>query len=66
MPDDIRTAISTNVQGPKVVSQDDTRVEQHDPDKQIEADQYLSSDNATAHAHRGLRMTRLTLPGASS
>lgn len=66
MPDDptITDAIRENAAGPKRAQGDAGSVEQHDLKDQIEADRYLASNEA-AKKGLGVRMTRVSPPGAA-
>lgn len=64
MPDEITDAIEASAAGPKKASGDSGSVEMHPLSEQIEADQYLSGKTAVSRAHRGLRQSRCSPPGA--
>jgi len=64
MPIDIDQAITDNASGPKRAQGDSGSVEQHSLIDQIEADRYLASKAAAKRRDRGLRMTRISPPGA--
>jgi len=57
-------SIADNAAGPSKASGDSCSVEQHSLTDQIEADRYLASKAATKKRDRGLRMNRLSPPGA--
>jgi len=57
-------SIADNATGPAKASGDSGSVEQHSLTDQIEADRYLASKAATKRRDRGLRMNRLSPPGA--
>ena len=57
-------SIADNAAGPAKASGDSGSVEQHSLTDQIEADRYLASKAATKRRDRGLRMNRLSPPGA--
>jgi len=64
MPIEIDQAITDNASGPKRAQGDSGSVEQHSLIDQIEADRYLASKAAAKRRDRGLRMTRISPPGA--
>jgi len=57
-------SIADNAAGPAKASGDSGSVEQHSLTDQIAADRYLVSKAATKRRDRGLRMNRLSPPGA--
>lgn len=65
MPD-LTDTIETNAEGPKRVTGDTGSVEQHSLQDQIAADRYLKGDEGAEKAHRGLRFTKLVMPGGGS
>lgn len=60
----LNQSIADNAAGPAKASGDSGSVEQHNLKDQIEADRYLASKAATKRRDRGLRMNRLSPPGA--
>lgn len=65
-PNDLNEAIAENAAGPKRVQGDSGSVEQHSLADQVGAAKHLAADDATAKPHRGLRFTKLVMPGTSS
>lgn len=61
---DLSNTIADNAAGPKRAQNETGSVERHSIQDQIAADKYLASKAASKRADRGLRMTRMTLPGA--
>lgn len=57
--------ILENAQGPAEAHGDSGGVKQHSLKDQIEADRYLASKQATKKKSRGLRLSKLSPPGAS-
>jgi len=64
MSSDLSQPITDNAAGPKRAQGDSGSVEQHSLKDQIEADRYLASKKAANQKSRGLRMNRLSPPGA--
>ena len=60
----LNQSIADNAAGPAKASGDSGSIEQHSIADQIEADRYLASKAATKRSDRGLRMNRLSPPGA--
>lgn len=58
-------AIRENAQGPAEAHGDSGGLKQHSLTEQIAADRYLSSKDAVKSKTRGLRLTKLSPPGAS-
>ncbi len=63
MADELDTSILQNAQGPAKAASDAGSVVQHPLKDQIEADRYLSAKQAAKKRKRGLRITKLILPG---
>ena len=57
-------AIRDNAAGPSEAHGDSGGVKQHSLKDQIEADRYIASKEATKKKHRGLRLSRISTPGA--
>lgn len=64
MADEVRTAIEENATGPKRVQGDEGSVEQHSIQDQIAADKYLSAKEATRGRNLGIKMSKISPPGA--
>jgi len=60
----IEEAIRDNASGPAEAHGDAGGVKQHSLKDQIEADRYLASKEAIKKKHRGLRLSRMSTPGA--
>ena len=60
----LEQSIADNAAGPKRAQGDSGSVEQHSLKDQIDADRYLASKEASKRRDRGLRMSRITPPGA--
>jgi len=58
-------SIADNAAGPAKVSVDGQSVDQHPLRDQIEADRYLESKKASRKRGLGIRLVRLSPPGAS-
>jgi len=64
MPSDLDQSIADNAAGPKRAQGDSGSVEQHALKDQIEVARYQASKEATKRRDHGLRMNRLSPPGA--
>ena len=64
MADDLTDAIRDNAAGPSRASGDQISFQQHTPRDQIEADRYLRSCTAVTRTRRGLRLQKISPPGA--
>lgn len=65
MPDEsLEQSIRDNAAGPAEAHGDSGGMKQHSLKDQIEADRYLASKEATKKKHRGLRLSRISPPGA--
>jgi hypothetical protein len=64
MPIDLKDSISENAKGPAKAAGDAGSVEQHKLTDQIAADRYLASKEAAKSKRRGLRLNKLSPPGA--
>lgn len=65
MPDEsIEQSIRDNAAGPAEAHGDSGGMKQHSLKDQIEADRYLASKEAAKKKHRGLRLSRISPPGA--
>lgn len=65
MPDEsIEQSIRDNAAGPAEAHGDAGGMKQHSLKDQIEADRYLASKEAAKKKHRGLRLSRISPPGA--
>ena len=64
MPDDLEKSIRDNASGPAQAHGDAGGVKQHSLQDQIEADRYLASKQAANKNHRGLRLSKISPPGA--
>lgn len=60
----IEQSIRDNAAGPAEAHGDSGGMKQHSLKDQIEADRYLASKEAAKKKHRGLRLSRLSPPGA--
>ena len=65
MAKNLENTIKKNARGPRRAKGDAGEMEQHDLKDQIEADRYLSSKEAVKKKGLGLRMSKLSPPGAS-
>jgi len=65
MAEDLDESIRDNAQGPAKASGDGTSMEQHSPSEQIAADRYLASKKAAARKGLGIKLTKLSPPGAA-
>lgn len=65
MPDDLDQTIRENAQGPAEAHGDSGGVKQHSLQDQIEADRFLASKRAVNSKSRGIRFTKISLPGGS-
>ena len=65
MPDDLEQSIRDNAQGPAEAHGDSGGVKQHSLTEQIEAARFLASKAAANSKSRGLRITKLSPPGAA-
>lgn len=65
MSEDIRDKLEEAAKNPRRVRTDAGEVENHDLDKIIEADKYISAKKAAATKSRGLRFNTILPPGAS-
>lgn len=63
MPD-LSERIEDVAEGPASVSSDGATVAAHSLADLIEADKYLATKEAAAQVHRGMRFTKLRMPGA--
>jgi hypothetical protein len=63
MADELDAAILQNAQGPAKAASESGSVVQHPLKDQIEADRYLAGKQAAKRGTRGLRITKLILPG---
>lgn len=61
---DLSSKIEEVASGPAAASADGVLVKQQQVEDVIKADQYLSAKEAAAKQHRGIRMTKLIMPGA--
>ena len=64
MPDNLEDAIRDNAAGPAEAHGDAGGMKQHSLKDQIEADRYLASKLAMQKKRRGIRLSRITPPGA--
>ena len=64
MATDLTQTISDNASGPKRAQGDSGSVEQHGLQDQIAADRHVGSKDASKSANRGIRMNRMSPPGA--
>lgn len=64
MSDDLEQSIRDNAAGPAQAHGDAGGMKQHSLSEQIEADRYLASKQASKKKHRGLRLSKITPPGA--
>lgn len=64
IPTPTELAIEQNAQGPKKAQGDAASVEQHSLQDQIAADRYLAARQAMRAKGKGLRLTKLSPPGA--
>jgi len=60
----IEQSIRDNASGPAEAHGDSGGMKQHSLKDQIEADRYLASKEAAKKKHRGLRLSRISPPGA--
>lgn len=60
----LEQSIRDNAAGPAEAHGDAGGMKQHSLKDQIEADRYLASKEATKKKHRGLRLSRISTPGA--
>ncbi len=60
----IEQSIRDNAAGPAEAHGDSGGMKQHSLKDQIEADRYLASKEAAKKKHRGLRLSRISPPGA--
>lgn len=60
----IEQSIRDNAAGPAEAHGDSGGMKQHSLKDQIEADRYLASKQATKKKHRGLRLSKISPPGA--
>jgi hypothetical protein len=65
MSDDLDQTIRENAQGPAEAHGDSGGVKQHSLKDQIEADRFLASKQAVKSKSRGVRFTKISLPGGS-
>jgi len=65
MSEDLDNTIRDNAAGPRKASGDAGSVEQHDLKDQIEADKYLESKRASRSKGLGVKLVRLSPPGAA-
>ncbi|MDD5727905.1 MAG: hypothetical protein PHV59_04990 [Victivallales bacterium] len=56
--------LSKNASSPKSVESDGQKFEQHSLQDQIEVDRYLNSKAAAKRKNSGLKLTKLSAPGA--
>jgi hypothetical protein len=61
---DLSNSIAENAAAPKRAQGDSGSVEMHSIQDQIAADRYLASKRAAKTKNRGLRISRLSPPGA--
>ena len=64
MPDDLEESIRDNAAGPAEAHGDAGGLKQHSLKDQIEADRYLASKRAMQKKRRGIRLSKITPPGA--
>jgi len=64
MPDDLEESIRDNAAGPAEAHGDAGGMKQHSLKDQIEADRYLASKRAMQKKRRGIRLSKITPPGA--
>lgn len=64
MAEDLEQTLRDNAQGPAKVSGDSGSMEQHKPTEQIAADKYLASKAAAGGPKLGIRLVKLSPPGA--
>ena len=64
MADELDNTISQNAQGPAKASVDGVTMEQHPLADQIAADKYLESKKASRGKGLGIRLVKLSPPGA--
>jgi hypothetical protein len=65
MTDDLDTTIRDNASGPAKASGDAGSVEQHKLSDQIAADKYLESRKASRAKGLGIKLAKISPPGAS-
>lgn len=65
MSDDLATTIGENAAGPRKAASDQTSVEQHSLPDQIAADKYLAAKRAAQTDGVGIRLFKLSPPGAA-
>ncbi|MBN2445648.1 MAG: hypothetical protein JXO22_02910 [Phycisphaerae bacterium] len=66
MSEEIKDAIVENATGPRKATGDEGSIEQHSLQDQIAADWHVKGTNAAKKPARGLRFTKLIMPGTSS
>jgi hypothetical protein len=64
-PTPLESTIAENAAGPKKVQGDTGSMEQHSLADQIAADRYLAARQAVRAKGKGLRLTKLSPPGAA-
>ena len=65
MTDTLDNSIQQNASGPAKASSDGTSMEQHPLPDQIAADKYLESKKASRAKGLGIRLVKLSPPGAA-
>lgn len=65
MAEELDDTIEANAGGPRRVKGDQGEVEQHSLKDQIAADEYLAAKRAARQNRRGLRINKLSPPGAA-
>lgn len=66
MADEIKDAIIENATGPKRATGDEGSIEQHSLQDQIAADRHVKGSEAAKKPARGMRFTKMIMPGTSS
>ena len=64
MDTNLEQKIKDNASGPKSAESDGQKVEQHSIADQIAADRYLNSKQAVKKADSGLKISKMSSPGA--
>ncbi len=63
--DELDQTMQQNAQGPKEAHGGSGGMQQHPLPDQIAADRYLAAKRAMKRKHRGLRVTKIGLPGGA-
>ena len=64
MPDELESQIDENAKAPRTVQADGVSTTEHPLPDQVEADRFLASKDAVKTPWRGLRVNKISPPGA--